>query len=149
MVNVINWIITTIRIHIESNEVSIGIHSPIRIQEPSPRRNVVSGLEIIHAGIYVIVIPAITERVVASYNAGFSRCYTGWYRGGKISPSIIDIGANHRAAFIVDGYDIALHVFDEVERIEKVFRIGGQTILQSDGRTAPAVNESEWFFMIH
>ena len=43
-------IISTIRIHIEANQIAVGVHIYIRIQEPSPLGIIVSRLQIIQPG---------------------------------------------------------------------------------------------------
>ena len=82
----------------------------IRIQEPSPSRNIISRLQIVHAGFNIVVVSAISERIIGVYNAVFKGRIAGFNSSRAVAPGIIGIGADQRAAFVVDSDDIALRL---------------------------------------
>jgi hypothetical protein len=102
-----NGVVGTIRINIIPQNVSVGIHITVRIQEPSPRRIIVSALQVIQLGLGIIVIPAVTEGVIGTNDVLFQRGRPRKNGYGAITPSVVNIRANLCVRGIVNAYNVA------------------------------------------
>ena len=107
-------IIITIRIHIVTQQSRPCADIPIRIQEPSPLRVIVSALQIVQPGLGVVVIPPIAERIERADNPLLTRCRARLGGSSAVAPCVIGIGAYLGSVFRVDGDDIPLQVLLEV-----------------------------------
>ena len=102
-------IIATIRIHIEADHVTVGIHIPIRIQESSPLGIIVSRLQIVQPRIGVVVVATITERIICPDNASFRHGNVGFRGDSEISPCVVGIGSPD-TILVTDGKDTTLEI---------------------------------------
>ena len=129
----VNRTIPAVRIHIEPDEVSIGIHVPIRIQEPSPLRHIVPALQIVQPGLGVVVIPPIPERIERADNPLLNRCRARLGGNRAVAPRIVCVRAYLGSVFRVDGDDVPLQILLEVVGVEYIFGITLASVLQPDG----------------
>ena len=58
-------------------------------------------MEVIQAGLGIVVIAAITEGIVSPYNRVLKRRIAAGNRGGMASPSVVVIGSDLGAAGVV------------------------------------------------
>ena len=129
-----NRIIATIRIHIEANQIAIGIHIPILIQEPSPSRVIISALQVVQPRLGIVVIPAVAEGVIQPNYVFFQR---GAFRNNgysTVTPSVVSIGTDLLAACVVYRDNIPLEILLEIEGIEDISGVALGSVLQADGR---------------
>lgn len=135
----VNRIIPAVRIHIEPDEVSIGIHVPIRIEKPPPLWVTVSTLQIVKSRLGVIVIPTIAEVVISPHDAFLHRRRIGCRAEGKIPPGVIRIRTDFLAGSVIDGYDISLQVLLKEIVLELPGRHALRPVLHPDGRAVLVV----------
>ena len=129
----VNRIIPAVRIHIEPDEVSIGIHVPIRIEKPPPLRVIVPALQIVQPGLGVVVIPPISERIERADNPLLTRCRARLGGNRAVAPRIVCVRAYLGSVFRVDGDDVPLQILLEVVGVEYIFGITLASVLQPDG----------------
>ena len=131
-----NRIIATIRIHIEANQIAIGIHIPILIQEPPPSRIIISALQVVQPRLGIVIIPAVTEGVIRPNDVLFQRGSSRNNGYGAGAPGIVGIGTDLLAACVVNSNNVALEILLKVEGVEHVGGVGFGSVLHPDGRSA-------------
>ena len=108
------------RIHIVTKNTCSRRDISIRIEESTPSRIIVPALEIVISAFHIIEISAVSKRVIGIRKGTLQRCHTARDRCGECSPSIIRVGADLRAACILDLGDVAVGVV--VERMLVLLR---------------------------
>ena len=104
-INHSNRIISAIRPHITSDDALTGGHIYVGRDEAADFGVVVAGGEIVEAGFGIVVITAITERVVRA------KCSCQGAGGGyQLAPRIVDIFYHTHAAFVHKAHYIILAV---------------------------------------
>ena len=131
-----NRIIITIRIHIEANQIPVGIHIPIRIEKPSPLRVIVPALQIVQPRVRIVVIPPIPERIERADNLLLNRCRARLGGNRAVAPRIVCVRAYLGSVFRVDGDDVPLQVLLKVVDVKRIRSMGLASVLQSNGSTA-------------
>ena len=139
----VNRIIPAVRIHIEPDEVSIGIHVPIRIEKPPPLRVIVPALQIVQPRVRIVVIPPIPERIKRADNPLLNRCRARLGGNRAVAPCVIGIRAYLGSALRVDGDNVPLQILLEVVGVEYIFGITLVSVLQPDGSVVLVIPESE------
>ena len=99
-------IIATIHIHIEADHVAIGIHIPIRIQEPSPLGIIISRLQIVQPGLGVVVVASVAEGIIIGVEVGSVAVVPC---GGMVAPCVVGIGSPD-TILVTDGKDTTLEI---------------------------------------
>ena len=105
-INHSNRIIQTIRPHIAAEDTLTGGHIYVGRDEAADFGVVVAGGEIVEAGFGIVVVTAITERVVCA------KCGCQGAGGGyQLAPRIVDIFYHTHAAFVHEAHYIILAVY--------------------------------------
>ena len=130
-VNIHNGIVATICKHIVTNNVAISIQITIRIKKPSPFGIIVSALQIIPSGLYIVIVSAVSERVNFIDNLPFKtrgrRCYC------EVTPCIVGICTYLCAIGIINSNNIALEIFFKEIAVENTFGVRRGTVFKSYG----------------
>lgn len=109
MVNEHDRIILAIREHIGAEEaVGVGGGEGVGVNEPADGRVIVAALEVVEAGLGIVVIAAVAQGVEVA-----DRCVAVVVHRA-ITPGIIVVGRSEFAARIEDGGHVALHIEDVV-----------------------------------
>ena len=108
-------IILAIREHIGAEEaVGVGGSEGVRVNEPAVGKVVVPALEIVEAGLGVIVIAAVAQGVEVGDAGGIGEDFRTAVIHRAVAPGVIVVGRSEFAARIEDGGHIALRVEDVV-----------------------------------
>ena len=115
MVCAINRVVSTVREHIATQKAPCIRRSIcIRIDEPADGRVIVAALEVVEAGLGVIVIAAVAQGVEVGDAGGIGEDFRTAVIHRAVAPCIIVVGCSEFAARIEDGGHIALRVEDVV-----------------------------------
>ena len=108
-------IILAIREHIGAEEtVGVGGGEGVRVDEPADGRVIIAALEIVEAGLGVIVIAAVAQGVEVGDAGGIGEDFRTAVIHRAVAPGVIVVGRSEFAARIEDGGHIALRVEDVV-----------------------------------
>ena len=132
MIYMHDWIIITIRKHIEANKSLTRGNICIRIEETSPSGVIVSALEVIVTGLAIVIVSAIAEGVSVEDGviAGGVRCC------GTLALGIVGIGTYFCSRRIVDCNYVALEIFLKEVIIESVVAVGRRAVHHAYRRIA-------------
>jgi len=107
-IGIVDGIIITIAIQIQPIEaVGIEISRIIRRDESSPFGAIVTRIEIVQAGILVVIVTAISDGILGCNTVGIER-------NRAITPSIISIAANLGTIGIINTNDVTKQIAAEV-----------------------------------
>ena len=108
-------VILAIREHIGAEEaVGVGGGEGVGIDEPADGRVIVAALEIVEAGLGVVVIAAVAQGVEVGDAGGIGEDFRTAVIHRAVAPGVIVVGRSEFAARIEDGGHIALRVEDVV-----------------------------------
>ena len=99
-------IIFTICKEVVANYSGICSDEPVGINKPAGFGIVVSGIEVVPAGVYIVIVRTITEGVLLSYGISKRTCY-----GKNLTPSIVGVFNNYVTISVKNANNIALDVF--------------------------------------
>lgn len=100
-----NGIIIAIRKHICADEALSSAFIAVRIEESFDNRIIIAALEIVEAGVGVVVVASVAE--------GVHGCQLA-VGGEDSTPGIVGVGGLYLAALVVDLHNVALRVEDVV-----------------------------------
>ena len=108
-------VILAIREHIGAEEtVGVGGGEGVRVDEPADGRVIIAALEIVEAGLGIIVIAAVAQGVEVGDAGGIGEDFRTAVIHRAVAPGVIVVGRSEFAARIEDGGHIALRVEDVV-----------------------------------
>ena len=136
-------IITTIRIHIEANQVAVGVDISIRIDESTRRRIIISALQIIQTGIGIVIISPVPERIPRSDNAPLQGRCSRNLADRAIAPSIVGVGADLDTRFGINPYNVTKNILFEIVGVKFAGVIVCGSVLQSNGRAVFVVQVND------
>ena len=73
-INIYYWTIVAIRKHIVTKDALTCAYQCIRINKPTPFGIIVSALELVPLGLYVVVVTTVADRIVFSDDETFKGC---------------------------------------------------------------------------
>lgn len=115
MVNKHNRVILTIREHIGAEDsVGVGGGEGVGVDEPADGRVIIAALEVVEAGLGVVIIAAVAKRVDVPDEAGGSVLLTVRIVHGVVAPRAVVVGRGERTVRVQQGNDIALRIEDIV-----------------------------------
>ena len=108
-------IILAIREHIGAEEaVGISGGEGVGVDEPAVGRVIIAALEVVEAGLGVVIIAAVAKRVDVPDEAGGGVLLTVCIVHGVVAPCAVVVGRDEHTGGIQKGNDIALRVEDVV-----------------------------------
>ena len=108
-------VILTIREHIGAEEtVGVGGSEGVGVNEPADGRVIIAALEVVEAGLGVVVIATVAQGIDVPDEGGRSVLHTFVIVHGVVAPRAVVVGGNERTGGIQKGNDIALRVEDVV-----------------------------------
>ena len=115
MVNKHNRVILTIREHIGAEEaVGVGGGEGVGVNEPADGRVIVAALEVVEAGLGVVVIATVAKRVDVPDEGGIRSLFAVFIVHGIVAPRAVVVRRNERTGGIQQRNDVTLRVEDVV-----------------------------------
>ena len=108
-------IIGTIRKHVAFEELgNISRYDPIRVDEPAVGEVVVPALEVVEAGLGVVVIAAVAQGVEVGDAGGIGEDFRTAVIHRAVAPGVIVVGCSDLAVRVQQRNDVALRIEDVV-----------------------------------
>lgn len=115
MVNKHNRVILTIREHIGAEEaVGVGGGEGVGVNEPADGRVIVAALEVVEAGLGVVVIATVAKRVDVPDEGVIRSLFAVFIVHGIVAPRAVVVRRNERTGGIQQRNDVTLRVEDVV-----------------------------------
>ena len=116
-------VIPTVRKHIVSNNALPCGRIPIRIDKPTPRRIIISALQIVQPCLRVVDVSAVAQGVLFAEGGGQRAG-----GGQQIAPCVVGVGHNARAAGADERARARLNALHQIERAV------GKAVIRARGR---------------
>ena len=115
----------------------------IRIKESPRRRVIVSALQVVQSGFYVVVISSVPKRIVGSENGALQRRVAGCNGCCAVAPCVVGVSADLDTRFGIHRYNVTKDVFLKVECVKYACGITALAVLQTQGCAALVVKIQE------